>query len=137
MEGMISKEIVRIQSQFLERSESRMTIRKWAEGLVIKLLEVTHGQWLYRNVHVHDIKTGDLASKRKEELRRALEDQLFQGEEGLEKEDEYLLDINLDTLDDLTGEDQAIWLLALKAAREAYQLRNRRTATDTAEEAPD
>ena len=100
MEGMISKEIVRIQSHYLEGSESRMTIRKWAEGLVIKLLEVTHGQWLYRNVHVHDFKTGDLASKRKEELRKALEDQLYQGEDGLEKEDQYLLDIKLETLDD-------------------------------------
>ena len=137
MEWMISKEIVRIQSQYLESSESRMTIRRWAEGLVIKLLEVTHGQWLYRNVHVHDFKSGDLASKRKEELRKALEDKLYQGEEGLEKEDEYLLDINLDTLDDSSGEDQAIWLLALKAAREAYQLRNGSMAEDAAEEEPD
>ena len=73
---------------------------------------------------MHDFKTGDLASKRKEDLRRALEDQLELGEEGLAREDEYLLDINLDNLDESTGEDQAIWLLALQAAREAYYLRN-------------
>ena len=58
--------------------------KKMTEGLVIKLLEVTHGQWLYCNVHMHDFKTGDLASKRKEELRKALEDQLYLGEEGLD-----------------------------------------------------
>ena len=75
MEGMISKEIVKIQEEYLSQSESRLSICKWSEGLAIKLLEVTHGQWLYRNVHVHDFKTGDLASKRKEELRKALEDQ--------------------------------------------------------------
>ena len=57
----------------------------------------------------------------------------------MEEEDEYLLDINLDTLDDSLGEDQAIWLLALQAAKEAYQLRNGSTSTtaDEAEEEPD
>jgi hypothetical protein len=135
MEGMISVEIVSIQARALERSESRVSIRRWAEGLVTKLLEVTHGQWLYRNVHVYDFKTGDLASKRKEELRRALEDQIELGGEGLAREDEYLLDINLDDLDDSSGEDHAIWLLALRAAREAYQLRGN-NGLDRAE-APD
>jgi len=136
MEGMISVEIVAIQERSLMMSESKISIRQWAEGLVIKLLEITHGQWLYRNVHVHDFKTGDLASKRKEELRKALEDQLELGEEGLAKEDEYLLDINLGDLEDSTGEDQAIWLLALRAARTAYQLRES-NRTDDAGDPPD
>ena len=86
-------------------------------------------------MQVHDFKTGDLASKRKEELRKALEDQIELGEEGLAKEDEYLLDINLDDFDDSSGEDQAIWLLALQAAREAHRLRDRNEAP--ASEAPD
>ena len=38
------------------------------------------------------------------------------GEVGLAEEDQYLLGIDLDDLDHSTGEDQAIWLLALKAA---------------------
>lgn len=45
------------------------------------------------------------------------------GEEGLAEEDQYLLDINLDDLDHSTWEDQAIWLLALKAATKAQQIR--------------
>eukprot|EP00956_Cyclotella_meneghiniana_P017744 scaffold29178_cov63-Cyclotella_meneghiniana.AAC.7 len=41
---------------------------------------------------------------RKEELQKALEDQIELGEEGLAKEDEYLLDIiNLDNLDNSSG----------------------------------
>lgn len=100
---------VSMQEHALKRSsESRVSIRQWAEVLVIKLL-----RWLYRNVHVHDFKTRDLASKRKEELRKALEDQIELVEEGLAHEDEYLLDINLGDLDNSSGEDQAIWLLAL------------------------
>ena len=72
---------------------------------------------------VHDRTAGELASKRKEELRRGLEEQLELGEEGLEDEDKYLLEINLDDLGTSSGEDQTYWLLALEAAREARTLR--------------
>jgi hypothetical protein len=45
------------------------------------------------------------------------------GEEGLEEDDRFLLEINLDELDTSSGEDQAYWLLALEAARDARALR--------------
>lgn len=56
MEGMISKEVVAIQRKAEDAGKFKMTVRNWSAGLVTKLLEVTHGQWLYRNVHVHDIE---------------------------------------------------------------------------------
>ena len=123
MEGMLSREVVELQKHALVEVESRLTVDKWAKELVIRLLEITHGQWLYRNVMVHDRTAGDLASKRKEEIRRALEDQLELGEEGLEEDDRFLLEINLDELDTSSGEDQAYWLLALEAARDTRAIR--------------
>jgi hypothetical protein len=90
--------------------------------LVIKLLEITHGQWLYRNVVVHHRTAGDLVTRRKEEIREALEEQIELGEEGLAEEDMFVLEINLDELDNSTGEDQIYWLLSLQAAREVRQL---------------
>jgi hypothetical protein len=55
MEGMISKEILNLHySTTCENEEDMPASSAWAKGLVTKLLEVTHGQWLYRNVHVHD-----------------------------------------------------------------------------------
>ena len=86
MEGMLSRELVELQKYALVEAESRLTVDKWAKELVIRLLEITHGQWLYRNVMVHDRTAGDLATKYKEEIRCALEDQLELGEEGLEEE---------------------------------------------------
>ena len=35
---------------------------RWGVELVTRLLEVTHGQWLYRNVQVHDRIAGTLVS---------------------------------------------------------------------------
>jgi hypothetical protein len=122
MEGMISRELVELQKYALVESESRMTVDTWAKELVIKLLEITHGQWLYRNVVVHDRTAGDLVTRRKEEIREVLEEQMELGEEGLAEEDRFLLEINLDELDNSTGEEQTYWLLSLQAAREARQL---------------
>jgi hypothetical protein len=132
MEGMISRELVELQKYAIIESESRMSVDTWAKGLVIKLLEITHGQWLYRNVVVHDKTTGDLVSRRKEEIRDALEEQLVLGEEELAEEDRFLLEINLDDLDHSTGEEQTYWLLALQAAKEARRLRLQQINTATA-----
>ena len=51
----------------------------WAKGLIISLIEITHGQWLYRNLHVRDTVTGLHATRRKEELQNEIEDQIHMG----------------------------------------------------------
>ena len=48
MEGMFTKEMMPIQADYVELGECTLTLDKWVQGLVVKLLEVTHGQWLYR-----------------------------------------------------------------------------------------
>ena len=122
MESMILRELVELQKFALVEAESHLTADKWAKELVIHLLEITHGQWLYRNVVVHNRMAGDLASRCKEDIRQALEEQMEFGKEGLEEEDKFLLEINLGKLDNSSGEDQVYWLLALQAARDARQL---------------
>ncbi len=48
MEGMSCKEIGWIQMTYTGQRGSCFSTKKWGVGLVTKLLEVTHGQWLYR-----------------------------------------------------------------------------------------
>ena len=50
MEGMVSKEAVQIQSDWVDIGGSSLTTDDWTKGLTVKLLEVTRGQWLYRNI---------------------------------------------------------------------------------------
>ena len=133
MEGMISKEWAEIQRDHYNLFGGKVTPPKWAQGLVTRLLEVTHGQWLYRNVQVHDTTTGILATQRKEKLQKAIEDQLELGGSGLEEEDKWLLEINLEDLETTSGETQEYWLLAIIAAREARLLRAQSTATQVTE----
>ena len=71
---------------------------------------------------MHDNISGLLASERKEELLKLIAEQQERGEDDLEEEDRWLLEVNLDDLETTSGETQAYWLLAIKAARRAYLL---------------
>ena len=68
MEGMSLKEICVLQKAYVVMSGSNLLMDDWSRGLVIKLLKITHSQWLYRNVQVHDTIMGVDATRRTEEL---------------------------------------------------------------------
>ena len=118
MEGMVSKEAVQIQSDWVDIGGSSLTTDNWTKGLTPKIVEVTHGQWLYRNMQVHDTVYGSEALQRKEEVQQLIEEQTDKGGKGLDEQDRYLLDINLEDLETSSGEDQYYWLVAIQAARE-------------------
>ena len=117
MKGMISKEILPLQEDHITLGHGKLTLDQWAQGLVIKLLEVTHGQWLYRNIHVHDATAGVAATARKEKIQQFIRVQMDLREDGLDKRDHYLLCINLGDLVTSSGEDLLYWLLQIEAAR--------------------
>ena len=123
MMGMVSKQLANIQSVYLLQSQSTRTVTKWMSGLITQLLQVTHCQWIYRCVLVHDRSTGTLISAHKEDMLKEIEHQLFLGDEGLAEEDKFLLECNFDELVTTNGEQQEYWLLAIQAAREACRLR--------------
>ncbi len=71
MEGTISKRNKLDSEEGVRGGKVETADKKCVEWLVIKLLEVTHGQWSYPNVQVHDIISMELASSKKEELQPA------------------------------------------------------------------
>ena len=117
MEGMILSEALEIQAECVDLGGCLLFLDNWAKGLAIKLFEATHGQWLYRNMLLHDTVSILKAAERKEEPQRKIEDQIELGGAGLDEQDKYLLQINLEDLDTSTGEDQYYWLIAIRAAR--------------------
>jgi hypothetical protein len=68
-------------------------------------------------VVVHNAISGTQATRRKEELQMEIQEQRDLGREGLREEDEYLMEINLDNLENSLGESQQYWLLAIRVAR--------------------
>ena len=127
MEGMICTHMRRIQSQYHYREGTRVNPKRWAKGLILKLLEVTHGQWLYRNVQIHDSVAGTQATLRKEEIQREIEEQMEMGTEGLLDDDLWMMEVNLGNMETTAGEQEEYWLVAIRAAREAAMLTRQRT----------
>ena len=123
MEGMIPREIRNIQETYMSVAGGTTSPTTWSTGLIVKLLEVVHGQWLYRCVQIHDKTRGTLATTGKEELQREIEAQMEQGWSDLLEEDQYLAEVNLEDLKHSSGEKQQYWLLAIRAAWEVSRLR--------------
>jgi hypothetical protein len=117
------------------QDEESVDIGGFVCKVIQKLLEITHGMWIFRNLMMHDSLSGVFACERKEKLMDDIEEQLLLGADSLREEDKWLLEINLDDLDgDTTGEREVYWLLAIRAARERFRLRHRaRTTGATAE----
>ena len=118
-EGMVSKHLIELQEVYYGTTGSRRSVEKWIRGVITQLLQITHTQWIYRNIVVHDKTTGTLVSEYKLELQKEIDRQLEMGAEGLLREDQFLLEINLDDLESSNGERQEYWLLAIQAARKA------------------
>ena len=116
LEGMVSTKLIKLQSESAMIQGMKLTLERWSRGLITKLLEVAHGQWIYRNLLVHDRISGVLATMKKEELQKEIQRQQELGEDGLDKEDKFLLEIKLEDLEESSGEHQEYWLLAIKAA---------------------
>jgi hypothetical protein len=95
----------------------------WSSGLITRLLEITHGQWLYQNYIVHDPVSGTIATARKEELLLEIEPQHKLGEGALLEDDKYLAEVNLEEIESSLGERQHYWLLAIQTAQNAKILR--------------
>ena len=122
MEGKVCKEIRGIQSSYSSGTGLRCNTANWGRDLVTHLLEVTHGQWLYRNVQMHDRISGTLPTQRKEGLQMEIERQQELGMEGLLEEDCYLAECNLGDLEETSGITETYWLQAIQAAQEAGRL---------------
>lgn len=127
MERMVATDCIEIQARFLWMNSLRGCAKSWAVGLSTKLLECTHGQWLYLNVIAHDNECGTSRSLRKEQILTEIEAQLVKDDPLLD-EDQYLLEINIGDISNGTGEyQQEYWLLAMQAARRAKQARDHAT----------
>ena len=131
MEGMVSTRMRSIQCDYHHLQGTHMNPKCWARGLIQKLLEVTHGQWIYWNIQIHDSVAGTQAALRKEAIQGDLKEQMDLGGARLleleVEEDQWMLEVNLEDLEITGGEQEEYWLVAIKAARMAATLTRAQT----------
>ena len=131
MEGMFSGHMVCIQNDYHQWSGEGL----WAGQLVVQLLEITHAQWVYRNIQVHDETSGTLRTAQKEQLLQEIEEEMELGFEVFLDIDRPLALMALEGLEHSGGQNQEYWLAAVRAARAACEIASGVSAV--VEEAPD
>jgi hypothetical protein len=123
MVGMVSTKLLCIQDSYLWVRGLAWSSERWATGLITQLLQVTHGQWIYRCALVHDCTTGTFVNQHKAELLEEITKQLSMGGESLMEDNKYLLECIFLDIVTTNSEQKEYWLLAIQAAQEAGQLR--------------
>ncbi len=131
MEGMVSKQLVCIYANIRSLTGVGLEALVWAKQLSVRLLEVTHGQWVYRNVQVHDYQQGMLRTQEKERLQREIQEEIDLGFEGFLPIDRSLAEVTVEDLESSGGQQQEYWLLAVRAARCAKTIAESAAAIDT------
>ncbi len=127
MEGMVPIALLALDSDELLVEESTHSPTSWIQGLTTRLLEATHGQWIYRNLMMHDKVSGLIANKSKEQLQHEIERQIDLGGEGLLENDRWMVEVNMGDLEESTGIHERYWLIAIHTARESVRLSNHTT----------
>ncbi len=110
--GIVLTRLLTIQDSYLRVRGSNRSVEKWATGLITQLLQVAHGQWIYRCVLVHDRATGIMVNQHKAALLEEITAQLSMGAELLTEDDMFLLECNLSDIATTNGKQQEYWLLA-------------------------
>jgi hypothetical protein len=136
MEGMFTGHMICIQNDYHKWTGEGLSAKRWAGQLVIRLLEITHGQWVYRNIQVHDEMRGSIRTAEKEKLLREIEEELALGFDGFLDMDRSLASVALEDLEHSGGQSQEYWLAAVQAARVATAIVTT-GERNAAEEAPD
>ena len=87
--------------------------------MISKLLQITHSQWIYRNISLHDKSNGYLHNKTADELAEEIHKLAELEPEEVPYESRFLLEMDRAQLIKSHVETQAYWVTAVLVARKA------------------
>jgi hypothetical protein len=111
-------------------SNNRLNSTDWTKQLITRLLQITHYQWIYRNILLHDNSSGYLHNKTAEDLAEEIHRLAELQPEDVPTESIFLLEIDSGKLTNEHVETQAYWVIAVKAARKAKAAQSARAASE-------
>jgi hypothetical protein len=119
MEGKLSSRFREVQLDFLLSSPSMMTSFDWTAQFISRLLHLTHGQWIYRNISRHHHIYGLLKSTERRALLREIDQYMRVDPEEVPEESRFLLEIDFQQIRHERTEKQSYWVHAIRAAVKA------------------
>ena len=116
MEGKISNLFAPVQRDYLLTSSSRLVAEDWTSQFITRLLHITHGQWLYRNISRHHHQHGLLEDADRQALLQEIDRYMQLAPEDVPEESQFLLEIDFDDLRTASNEKKSYWVHAIRAA---------------------
>ena len=86
------------------------------KAFISHLLQISHSQWIFRNYTLHDKQRGYLRLRLRSKVLREIHELLETPPSEVPPESQYLLEIDHSAMYTASYEDQAYWVLAMKAA---------------------
>jgi hypothetical protein len=117
--GRIPLSLTKFQQAYCASINSRMTGTDWAKAFVTKLLNISHGQWMYRNFSLHNKTRGHLRLTQQAEVLSEIATLAASRPEDIPPESRFLLEVEVITLDGQSLARQEYWITAMKAALKA------------------
>ena len=117
-----------IQCFHLAMSSSYLNGEDWTKQFISKILQITHSQWIFRNISFHDRKNGYLQNKTADELLQHINSLSEVSPEELPESSCFLLEIIFLELSKHHLETQWYWTLAVDVALKANALEQARGA---------
>lgn len=119
LEGRIPKLFYSTRLDYIKCRRLDKHAGHWCNGLILRLLQITHRQWTFRNGTVHLRGPDGLTERQQSALAQRCEELLWTDPSTLLDEDKYLLDIDFDALGDGPATTRQAWISEMDAARAA------------------
>jgi hypothetical protein len=116
MEGKISSQFEVIQHEHLLNAPTVMNASDWSKQFISKLLHITHGQWIYRNISRHHTKLGLLKDMERRQLLVEIDRLMSIDPSEVPEESKFLLEIDFRAIRVASTEQQSYWVHAVHAA---------------------
>ena len=116
MEGKIFHEFARVQRVHLLEAPMMLTVTDWQTAFITHLLQLTHGQWLYRNVSKHHQQYGQLKEVERASLLQEIAKYMHTPPAEIPEESRFPLEVDFTQLRSGRTNDQSYWVNAVKAA---------------------
>ena len=113
---MVSSHLRPIQYSHLLVSSSLMNIDDWMSQFIGRLLHLTHGQWIYRNISKHHDTLGSIRKMERRELLLEIDRLIHVPPEEVPEESKFLLELDFTRLRNGELTTQHYWVHAVKAA---------------------
>jgi hypothetical protein len=120
LHGKVSVEIMSIQLlHCMSSPPCRLTGNDWMKAFISHLLQMSHSQWIFCNYTLHDKQRGYLRLRLRSDIFCKIHKLLETPLSDVLPESQYLLELNHSSMYNVIYEEQAYWVVALKAARRA------------------